>query len=352
MASRREGGPLRPVDRRRLLAVVAGPDFIEPWLDRFYDPGDADLVLAAAETPLRDAEHTPTTGIAPDRAARRRDAAGGAAPGQRAPDAAALRRAWRRGVLERRDDGSFAPAGFHTRLEYWALFEGWRDVPDDMRARLCAWEGDWYADGLRERAQRLKDGGALAPGERGADYLLLHEAEALLRRAEHVYLWPCNCRAYVGSCRQPSLVCLRFENDRGIGWEISTERAVEIMREANRRGLMQVGEVPPGAGPVVAGALCNCCSDCCFEQYASRTLDAARVWPLSRHVAELPADCSRCGACARRCPFGAATMAAAADQAPVLDPVACRGCGVCASGCPDEAIAMRPLTTGCPREPS
>lgn len=47
---------------------------------------------------------------------------------------------------------------------------------------------------------------------------MLHEAEALLRRVAHVYLWPCNCRSMMGACRQSVYTCLRFSNDRDIGW--------------------------------------------------------------------------------------------------------------------------------------
>lgn len=362
--------------------VTGAPEFLQPWLDRSYDDADADLVLAAADDPLRavprgEQERAAPTADGPMSTVPHEASESGATEAA-ALSASTLERAWRRGILDREEacgadesadgDGSTAsgeaaafldqrpaprapvfayrPAGFRTRFEHWALFEGWKDVPGDVRARLCEWEAAHYTDGLRDRVATLRAGDTPPEDERGAAYVLLDEAEALLRRAERIYLWPCDCRAMVGGCGKPQMVCLRFENDRGVGWEISTERAVELMRAANRAGLMQTAEIVPGDGPISDGAICNCCADCCFEQRASRALDAARIWPHSRYVAEVPDDCSRCGLCARRCPFEAITMTGAArddgKHLPVLDPGLCRGCGVCATGCPDEVIAMRP----------
>lgn len=313
--------------REQVAAATGAPHFLLPWLDRLYDLADAALVLRAARAP-----HEPggLAGVSQEE----------------------LDRAWRRCVLDRLDDGRHTPAGLHTRLEYWALFEGWLDVPRAVRDRVCEWDAAWYVEGLRERVERLRSGEGLRSGERCACYLLLDEAERLLRRAPHVYLWPCNCRSYVGGCRKPSLVCLRFQNDRGIGWEISTDRAFQILHEANRRGLMQVGEVPPGDGPVTVGAICNCCVDCCYEQQAGRALDAARLWPRVRYAAELPDDCSGCGRCSLRCPFGAISMRSEREAAqerptgpnrPLLAAADCRGCGLCSTGCPDGTIRMRPI---------
>ena len=175
-----------------------------------------------------------------------------------------------------------------------------------------------------------------------------------MARAAHVYLWPCDCRAAMERCRKPSLVCLRFDNDRGLGWEISHERALAVLRDADRHGLMHTGEVAAAADePLTAGAICNCCADCCFPQLAGAALGAARLWPRSRYVARRdPQTCTLCGRCARRCPFGAFTVGQGGQGARAaarrLLSVAfredlCRGCGLCATGCPEGAITMEAL---------
>ncbi len=35
----------------RIAEVVGAPDFVVPWLDRFYEPAEVDLVLALADGP-------------------------------------------------------------------------------------------------------------------------------------------------------------------------------------------------------------------------------------------------------------------------------------------------------------
>lgn len=326
----------------RLAAVVGAPGFLAPWLDRFYDDRDATLVLSAAEGPLR--PHTSAD-----------------APGA---GSAELERAWRRGILDRvprgetgdrnagldstidASDVAYLPADFHTRFEYWAMFEGWKDVPDDVRSRLCDRELAHYIQSVRDHVMHVRVSGHPPQDEVRYDYVLLDEAEAILHRAEHIYLWPCDCRSMVGACAKPQMVCLRFENDRGLGWEISSERAVEITRAANRAGLVQTAELPPGDGSLSGGAICNCCADCCFPQQASRALNAGRTWPQGHYLATIGDTCSRCGRCVRRCPFEAITMplhTEAEREVPLVEPALCRGCGVCSTGCPEEAIVMVPL---------
>ena len=171
-------------------------------------------------------------------------------------------------------------------------------------------------------------------------YLLLPEAEAVIAAEEHVYLWPCDCRAIVGSCDKPVDVCLRFDNERGLGQEISRELALEILHEADAAGLMHTDYLGRSAGDT--HAICNSCTDCCFPHLAAARLDAESVWPRRRHLAVVDLDeCTRRGICALRCPFDAVTMSA--DDEPVVEAAACRGCDLCPTGCPAEVIAMRPL---------
>ena len=146
-------------------------------------------------------------------------------------------------------------------------------------------------------------------------YLLLDEVEAILRAQEHVYLYPCDCRAIMGRCRKPTLNCLRFEGPHGhyhdLGWEISPQRAIENAREANRQGLMHTGGLP---GQPMRG-ICTCCPDCCFPHLAGERLEANKLWPLSRYVARIePLSCDGCNRCAARCPFDAIIRSAGPDQ--------------------------------------
>lgn len=295
----------------RALGTLAGaPDFILPWLDRFYEAGDAELLQAVAGGDL-----------------------GGVA-------AARLERAVRRAVLNAGDDGTYSPADFHERLEIWAMFEGWKNVPLAVRRQLADWDVDSYAQRIRVDVEAVRDGRPGDSYEARYTYVLLGEAEAIVAAQEHVYLWPCDCRSIVGACREPLHVCLRFENDRGLGWEISAERAVEVLRQSDKAGLMHTADLRADLSE--SSSICNCCTDCCYPHLAAERLGTQAVWPVRRYVARIDADlCTSCGRCGLRCPFEA--VVCRSDGQPTLDSALCRGCGLCATGCSADAIGLRPL---------
>lgn len=295
-----------------VAAAVGAPDFIAPWLDRFYDQADAELVLAA-------------TGLT------------GALAGA---GEARLARALRRAIVDRSEADAYVPADFHTRLEIWAMFEGWKDVPLAVHRRLADWDVDFYAAKIRKDVQDVRDGNPGDSYEARYGYVLLHEAEAIVAAQDRVYLWPCDCRSIVNKCRKPMDVCLRFENDRGLGWEISKERAVQILRATDKAGLMHTADLQDD--PAGSTSICNCCTDCCYPHLASERLEASDVWPVRRHVARIYMGlCKACGRCGLRCPFDA--IVCRSDGRPEFEAALCRGCGLCAAGCSTDAIQLLSL---------
>lgn len=307
----RDTASAAPADRTRLRALaglIDAPEFMVPWLDRLYEPADIDLVF---------------------------EAAGGGLPDGHADDE--LERAVRRAVLERTGD-SFAPADLHTRYEIWALFEDWRDVPLQIRLELNEWELADYLAEVGAGIETILEGHGEDSDQRDYTFLLLEEAEQLIRDAPAIFLWPCNCRAMWGNCEKSHAVCLRFANDRGIGWELSKDRAVAILRQADAEGLMHTAYLASLHGH---HGICNCCSDCCFPILAGERLGAAAVWPMRRHLAtHRPNPCTLCARCVRRCPFGAISIDRKRQPALVIDETACRGCGLCSTGCPEGGIVM------------
>jgi Pyruvate/2-oxoacid:ferredoxin oxidoreductase delta subunit len=295
-----------------LARLVGAPSFIVPWLDRFYEPDDIRLVATFA-----------------------------AGSGAGAFAAQAVTRAVRRAVLDYGPDGSCVPASFHKRYEIWALFEGYTDVPSETRRSLNEWELDDYLLEVGPGIEKLAESGPDTGDQSDYTFLLLEEAEQMLRSLPRVYLWPCNCRAMWGNCSHSHSVCLRFENDRDIGWELTPERAVRILHQADDAGLMHTAYTNSRHGH---HGICNCCADCCFPILAGERLGAAELWPVRRHVAAVdPEACRGCRDCLGRCPFGALTMTKGVDRVPRLDAHACRGCALCATGCPHAAIEMLPL---------
>ncbi|GAB4242716.1 MAG: hypothetical protein Kow00129_01350 [Thermoleophilia bacterium] len=331
----------------RFRKVFGVPDFLEPWLDRFFEPPEYELVLALADL---QAGALPESDPCSGASGRGFPPVSRSALREALPRRLTVRwsgflaREYRRGIIDLLPGGKVRPSDFHARYEVWALFEGWKDVPAEVRTRLNEWERAHYRERKREQIEARKAGREPAEQLENEVYLLLDEAEAVLEQVERVYLWPCNCRAMEGRCDKPLNVCLRFENDRGLGWEISKERAKEVLREANRAGLMQTGELVRERGRL-SGAICNCCADCCFPHQVAEELGARKIWPRSRYVAAWnESACSACGRCARRCPFGAFQKKGSGKEAIVFDSDICVGCGVCLTGCPEGAILMRPLT--------
>ncbi len=305
----------------RVAAAVGAPDCVRPWLDRFYDTDDVELVVALARGRRSVAGVAAALGLGVDELHPR------------------LERAHRRHVVDLTAEG-VAAASFLDRCALWAQFEGWKDVPDDVRAQLADW---WLADytaSVREALTRLRDGHPDPGPDADYAYLLLSEAEDLVRSQERVYLWPCDCRSLKGACDHSIYNCLRFANDRGIGWEISRERAIDILREADAAGLTHTDYVGLG-GESDPHAICNCCTCCCQPHLAAERLGVGDIWPRRRYLAHLMPDvCTLCGSCVERCPFGALAIREDGGRELVLTAAECRGCGLCATGCPAEAIAM------------
>jgi len=107
------------------LSVFEIPDFIKPWIDRFFEDIDIELVMRLSDHPLsrNEINRTFRSAIKPD-----------------PPDSDFATRAYRKGIINRRGDGRFEPADFHARFDKWAMFEGWQDIPDEIRSQLNAWE--------------------------------------------------------------------------------------------------------------------------------------------------------------------------------------------------------------------
>ena len=305
--------------------IVSAPEFIRPWLDRFYEPPEIEMLIDC--------------GL---------DSTGKKAYKKNLPlDRMDLDRLLRRRVLDQDEKGDLTPADFHARYDIWALFEGVKDIPDDIRDRLNRWELDQYIHSHEDTVNAIRETGLMDPSVVIPRYLLLDEAFEVLDQVDQVFLWPCNCRSMINACSQPIYTCLRFDNSQGQGYEISREKAKEIVRQANKKGLMQAGERGWGTDDKLRGAIGNCCPDCCFPHLLARETGAEKIWPVSRYTAQwIEKNCSLCGQCAGRCPFQAFVYdRKKKNENGCLEFVRdrCRGCGLCAVTCPENAIKMEKI---------
>lgn len=307
----------------RFTAIVGAPESAVPWLDRFYDEDDAALLEALAGGPRP---------------------IGALAGGAGGLDAATLRRAHRRAVVtitdEHDPDSTVEVAPFWERFGYWILFEGWRDIPAEAREPLAEGYLQHYVDEISAAVADVRAGRPISDDTTPHHYVLYREAQELTRGSRRAFLRPCPCRRTFQRCDSPVDVCLWFDEDeREVGWEISRERALELLAKADRAALTFTSN---STAPGGAAWVCCCCSDCCLPILAAERLDAADIWPRRRYLMSVDHErCTCCRVCVKRCPFDALTMDGKGKDGMLrLDVAACRGCGVCETGCKEDAIAM------------
>jgi NAD-dependent dihydropyrimidine dehydrogenase PreA subunit len=318
-----DGRQREGADWRGVADIVDAPGFALPWLDRFYDESDAALLEALAGGEVRGADLL--------------DVVEGL-------DMAAVRRAHRRAVATMSDEhdleAAVAVAPFWDRFEYWITFEGWGDIPPEVRGPFADGCLEKYIGSIGAAVADVAAGRSVHDPTGNDFFVLLDEAEDIVRGARRVFLRPCICRRIDGRCDKPVDVCIWLDDDeRGAGREISRERAIELLHEADRAGLMFTANDPQAGN---ATWICCCCRDCCQPLLAAARLDATAVWPQRRHVAAIDREsCTSCRVCVERCPWGVLTMKGKGNAATLaLDEDGCRGCGVCATGCEPGAITL------------
>ena len=325
------------------------PDFIIPYISRFYEPHEIALIDFMGTDSLRMEEITSVFPFF--------------AQNMSSSMETFLERSIRRGVLTLLPGGTYIAADFRARYEIKAVFEGLGDIPHEIKKELGQWELRQYIKDNKKALDLYYE----FPGEEAMikafkgktrgwpRYILLHEAFEIIEHVKHIYLWPCNCRSMMESCNNNVYTCLRFDNDRNLGWEISKDKAKAIIKKANTDGLMQTSETAILKNGDLGGAICNCCGDCCFPHQLTISAGAEKIWPYSRYrVAYDDGECTACGKCLKRCWFNVFSFKEAfseslnetdrksnnTSKALLLDYDLCRGCGLCAESCPEKALEM------------
>lgn len=240
-----------------------------------------------------------------------------------------LRGAYRRGILRLRDEtfSEFEIATFYTRLDIFAVTEPetFGALSAETRSALDAWFLGAYVESLGDDAVPTSD-----------RVVTLDDALAFIDTVDRpIWLNRCDCRTLAGECDQPVDTCITFRSgintlsDRGWSTPLTKAEAKDVVRRANRAGLMQT---------VNDDGICNCCSDCCYLFRAQAARGSGVEWPLVTSVALINiAECIECGACVARCPFGALELDVHGVR---RHDELCRGCGLCAQSCPTSAITI------------
>jgi ferredoxin len=176
--------------------------------------------------------------------------------------------------------------------------------------------------------------------------LPFEDAAKLVKERDYIAVAYCPCRIIarlVGEgCRHSLENCIhmgsigKYMVEHGMARRITAEEALEILKKANREGLVHLTERTKG--PI--STICNCCNDCCVFFQAVFEAKHPNTIAHSSYVAEVDVSkCIACGICTLRCPMKAVRVKINREPANV-DAERCLGCGVCVPTCPVEAIEL------------
>jgi hypothetical protein len=163
--------------------------------------------------------------------------------------------------------------GGHRRatLRFYMFFGAWTRIP--LIGRLVRWIANTYGKNMH-----------------GAYLLTPKEAEELIDIAEGVATTVCSCRDLYRNCDNPTDNEILLGRSRhimleamsGTARETTRDRAIEIVRESHRRGLILT---------IIKCrrdfyAICSCCSCCCVPLRLSKQYGISNVLVRHKNIVE------------------------------------------------------------------
>jgi electron transport complex protein RnfB len=167
------------------------------------------------------------------------------------------------------------------------------------------------------------------------------DVRAIIEKGKTFRVRGCICRVQqdlIGGrkCDFPLENCLMIYNSErpAAPDDISMERALEILDETEKAGLVHttsnvVGELT---------YICNCCGCCCGILRGFNEWGIDEAIARANYLAAIDAEkCAGCEICVDRCQVGAISMN---DGDAVVNLERCIGCGLCVTGCPSDAARL------------
>jgi len=269
-----------------------------------------------------------------------------------------VQRAYSRCILNKEVEGSeekYSPADFYSRLDHFAKYENWQDIPAEDRQIINRSFLDQFIDRHKTNIDRKMRGLEAENALPNDTVMLLSEVEEMIEASEIIVVQPCDCRKLGENCEKPVETCIWLDDgareslDRGHGRRLTKEEAIELLRWTDKKGLMHTADSAWRERGL--HAICNCCACDCYPFRAAHELGSKGVWPKSNYIAAQNGElCNMCGACVKRCHFDAfiltgetITVRGKDKQKVVYDAEKCWGCGLCANICPESAIQMQSI---------
>ncbi len=171
----------------------------------------------------------------------------------------------------------------------------------------------------------------------------------------NIAVLPCTCRSMSmmlktnPECKRTVTNCLtfgipaRYTVEQGIGHYINVDETLEILRQAEKEGLVHLSQNTVDRH----GFICNCCECCCGILSTAKKYNLPSMFQKSDYVPVFNMKtCKHCKKCVRICPFYAISYITGEKEDKSDDKIQlrediCIGCGLCASNCPSESIALK-----------
>ncbi len=181
--------------------------------------------------------------------------------------------------------------------------------------------------------------------------LAFEDVKKILENSKNIAIMRCPCRTMHGiigdSCGKPLDVCFNLNSNadyvirEGIGKKVSLEEGLDILKMAEKNGLVHVVNNQSEKHSFI----CNCCGCCCgFLGNANKfKLIDKMIAPSNYKPTFNREKCTICKKCVKMCPVNAifvnyGNKEDLSDSKILIREEICIGCGVCAAVCPSDAI--------------
>lgn len=243
-----------------------------------------------------------------------------------------IKYSYRRGIISFVDEAlsTYKIANFYSRLDIFLISEqeAYRSIPKEDQIAIDAWYFEAYYNGLDSNLNVRPTEDEILPLNKALEFINAQDRT--------VYLNYCDCRSLRGECGKPTQTCITYRDGinsfahRGLSEKIDKERAKEIVKNADKKGLMHT---------INPNGICNCCGDCCYLFRSQARRDSSGFWPKISQIIKFDAEkCIQCGACIKRCHFSVFTKIYGYIK---IDISKCVGCGICENSCPTKSLKLK-----------